>query len=552
MTTNTPSHHVTQPVSATVWLEEPSVTSAADPIKQKNNSPTAPNHPISAAEPTKHLNPLVQSPSSTPAQPNTQDPQDLVSSASTSYQNGPPHSSPIPPTNLHPTAAFSQLTPPLSSQPQPTIPYQERSSPPSYHPSASSSLPKPPPRTSTFLSRSISADLQPETLPPNQFSQQSNQAHEYRQSNATNRFSSLLSVSNRETAQYPTVSVSQSQSMPSEHNLPPISTAPVSTPPTLTPIQHSHEEPSMACRTTRDSQNFNYTQDAFRPPPYGTQHPQAKLFEGIEQMQKREGHFRERPTQNNNARSTFNAPSHEEHIRPVSHWHAGQHQTIDNHSKSQFRGSLGYPPHVINYRQSNFRPPPICNEVGRNMGREGQFRSTPYERTSDPRNARESPIPLIAMQMSWEAMLEALQSYEDDDQNSSRTQFLEMYSDLMKCYEAKCAVTYDTIDNACINQIISSRIPFLVDSVTAPVEDETPQDVQQKLVVKQKFVEAMERLQADQMPTKRRGNLPKESTAYLRKWFEDHYDNPCKFRIVFPASCYHLEVLSLSLQPCDF
>lgn len=98
----------------------------------------------------------------------------------------------------------------------------------------------------------------------------------------------------------------------------------------------------------------------------------------------------------------------------------------------------------------------------------------------------------------------------------------------MNAYEEKCDIIYDATDASCVSLILASRVPFLEDTITAPVDDETPEDARQKLIVKKKFVEAMEKLQEDQLPTKRRGNLPKESTTYLKKWFDDHYDHPCK------------------------
>lgn len=113
--------------------------------------------------------------------------------------------------------------------------------------------------------------------------------------------------------------------------------------------------------------------------------------------------------------------------------------------------------------------------------------------------------------------------------NTERNAFLNTYTDLMTAYEEKCDAIFDAADSTCINLIVNARIPFLVDTMTAPVDDETAEDAQQKLIVKRKFVDAMQRLQEDQLPTKRRGNLPKESTSYLRRWFDAHYDHPCKF-----------------------
>lgn len=122
---------------------------------------------------------------------------------------------------------------------------------------------------------------------------------------------------------------------------------------------------------------------------------------------------------------------------------------------------------------------------------------------------------------------DSLRSFQNGPATPDRIEFLNRYTELMNAYEDKCDTIYDATDAACVKLILDSRVPFLEDTVTAPVDDETAEDARQKLIVKKKFVESMENLQGDQLPTKRRGNLPKESTAYLKKWFDEHYDHPC-------------------------
>lgn len=141
------------------------------------------------------------------------------------------------------------------------------------------------------------------------------------------------------------------------------------------------------------------------------------------------------------------------------------------------------------------------------------------------------------MGLSWELIREAVKAYQSPENAAEREEFLNTYLELLKADDEKCDAVYDAVDTACVGLIVNSRVPYLLDTITAPVDDETPEDAQQKLIVKRKFVEAMERLQGDQLPTKRRGNLPKESTAYLKRWFDHHYDHPCKFRL---ALCSHV------------
>lgn len=126
------------------------------------------------------------------------------------------------------------------------------------------------------------------------------------------------------------------------------------------------------------------------------------------------------------------------------------------------------------------------------------------------------------------AILEALETMKAKPPTKERNEFIADVTELIECYEQKLNIYYDSVESKCVSLILDSRIPHLEDTITTPIDDETQEDAEQKLIVKKKFVESIEKLQDDQLPTKRRGNLPKESTAYLKKWFEQHYDYPCK------------------------
>lgn len=102
------------------------------------------------------------------------------------------------------------------------------------------------------------------------------------------------------------------------------------------------------------------------------------------------------------------------------------------------------------------------------------------------------------------------------------------YEQLSTAYEERWNAIFDSANECCVSLVLHSKVPRINDTFSEPVDDESIEDAQHKLAVKKEFVTAMEKLQEDQLPTKRRGNLPKESTAYLKKWFEDHSDHPCK------------------------
>lgn len=143
--------------------------------------------------------------------------------------------------------------------------------------------------------------------------------------------------------------------------------------------------------------------------------------------------------------------------------------------------------------------------------------------------------------VGWDGGLvkEAVRAFDGGGQGVERAEFTGAYLELVKAYEEKLDAVFDAADAACVELIVGARVPYLVDTITAPVDDETEEDARQKLVVKQRFVDAMERLQEDLLPTKRRGNLPKESTAYLKRWFDEHYDHPCRFGLLFTACSEH-------------
>lgn len=578
MASSTPSHQVSQPIAAT-WLDDPPVPAAPDPLKQNNGSPTA---PISTSDHTKPPTTTVTS-VSLPVHVHG-DSQDQASSLSLSYQN--PSSSPPLTTQAQQSAHFSNVPSPSQNQAQ-SFGHQERS--PVVQQSQALSDPKRSSPNNVFIPSS--AQLQPETLPPNQFGQLQQQTQDDRQSTASNRFANLLNVSNRANAQYPVV-VSQPQPVHSDQFLPPAGHP-------ASQAQQIPNDSMMGYRAFRDVQsgsNPRYTQNGLASQPYQASHAQNKLFEGIEQMAKQESQFlhTQGPPHVNQAQG------HEEQIRRQLQSPSRQHQqafqqwqtrvphssSLPQHSQAQnptYAHQNGYQlpmgsqgqlhgrdsSHLRDqayeaankYRGVNgirnvqsdgsshmngYRPLPSARSLQHTNGlrpvhldgrADSGYRTTHGIDMSNgtrtipngrSRNGPEQTIAYHAMGISWELVSEAVKAYQSPENTADREEFLATYLELLRAYEDKCEAVYDSVDAACVGLIVNSRVPYLVDTITAPVDDETPEDAQQKLIVKKKFVEAMERLQGDQLPTKRRGNLPKESTAYLKRWFDEHYDHPCK------------------------
>lgn len=100
---------------------------------------------------------------------------------------------------------------------------------------------------------------------------------------------------------------------------------------------------------------------------------------------------------------------------------------------------------------------------------------------------------------------------------------------LYQRFEERCKEIFCAADQYCLSLVLESHVPYVEDTLGELAEDETEDDALYKLAVKKKFVEVVEKLQEDELPTQRRGNLPKESIAYLKKWFDEHSAHPCKF-----------------------
>lgn len=585
MASNRPSHQVSQLIAATK-LEETPVPTATDPKKENNLSPTGPNNSLSTnghrTVPTTTVTSV-----SLPI-PVQADSQDQGSSLSFGYQN-PSSSSPLTTHGAQSTQFSQTASVPSPQQNQVQASGLHERSPLNQQSHRQLDLKQSSPNN-VFIP--VSAHLQQDKLPPNQFGHLQPQNQDDRQNSATNRFANLLNVSNTATAQYPSL-VPQPQVVHSEQFLPPGAHQGSHAQPTT-------NEPPLAYRTLREDQsgqNPRYNHSGMATPQYQASHAQNKLFEGIEQMEKQDSQLLQSQTPSHNQQFQ----GHEEQIRrQVQNPTRQRHQTVQQWqrrlqqsnslpqhsqalysayphqngyqvpmgSQSQFHGiehghlrdsafeaankyrgvgAMRTLQNESSTHMNGFRPLPSARSLQHSNG----FRPVNVDGRGDSSFRAENGMDMSGrartmangisphgrdqssgshgMGLSWELIREAVKAYQSPENATDREEFLNTYLELLKSYDENCDAVYDAVDTACVGLITNSRVPYMLDTITAPVDDETPEDAQQKLIVKRKFVEAMERLQGDQLPTKRRGNLPKESTAYLKRWFDQHYDHPCKF-----------------------
>lgn len=135
------------------------------------------------------------------------------------------------------------------------------------------------------------------------------------------------------------------------------------------------------------------------------------------------------------------------------------------------------------------------------------------------------------LRMSYQ-MLRAYYVREKKNMANERRHFVFSYADMLRAYDGLGDYFLDVANQRCVELAAEARIPNLRDASIVKLEDETAEEVEGKREVKLKYQEAVEKLQSNQMPAKRRGNLPKEGIEYLKKWFYDHYDYPCKLKVL--------------------
>lgn len=111
--------------------------------------------------------------------------------------------------------------------------------------------------------------------------------------------------------------------------------------------------------------------------------------------------------------------------------------------------------------------------------------------------------------------------------------FIFAYSDMLYAYDELGDKFLHVANQRCIELVAEARIPYLRDEMVTRLEDET-EDFARKRVVRLKYQKAVEKLQDSLMPPRRRSNLPKEGVEYMKKWFRDRYDYPCKLYL-FPC-----------------
>lgn len=101
--------------------------------------------------------------------------------------------------------------------------------------------------------------------------------------------------------------------------------------------------------------------------------------------------------------------------------------------------------------------------------------------------------------------------------------------ELLSAYDMECREARACVDNMCRELVANAYIPRLEGRGYSKMGSESAEDYEHKLAIHDMFVDTVEKLQTGQLlPTSNRGNLPKECVQYLKKWFNDHYDHPCK------------------------
>lgn len=103
------------------------------------------------------------------------------------------------------------------------------------------------------------------------------------------------------------------------------------------------------------------------------------------------------------------------------------------------------------------------------------------------------------------------------------------YAETLRAHDAIGDYYMDKVDQQCTQLVLDARIPYVRDSTVVRLIDESEEDSKRKQEVKLEHQLAVERLQNNEEPAKRRSNLPKDGIVVLKKWITEHYDHPCKF-----------------------
>lgn len=104
--------------------------------------------------------------------------------------------------------------------------------------------------------------------------------------------------------------------------------------------------------------------------------------------------------------------------------------------------------------------------------------------------------------------------------------------ELFSAYEMQCEAARASVDRICRDLVATSYIPRLECTGYSKMGNESTEDSEHKLAIHNMFIDAVERLQTGVVPTSNRCNLPKECVTYLKQWFDDHFDHPCKCTIL--------------------
>lgn len=113
---------------------------------------------------------------------------------------------------------------------------------------------------------------------------------------------------------------------------------------------------------------------------------------------------------------------------------------------------------------------------------------------------------------------------------TERTEFYEKYLRLLDLYDQDIEDCMKNARRVCLENALSTHIPFIDDKAVVCVDGETEEESIGKVTVRRRFVLAVDRFQKQSQEVKQRGNLPKEATNLLKKWFQKNLDHPCKLK----------------------
>lgn len=106
------------------------------------------------------------------------------------------------------------------------------------------------------------------------------------------------------------------------------------------------------------------------------------------------------------------------------------------------------------------------------------------------------------------------------------------YAEMLRGCDAMDDLVMKRIEEDCTQLVLDAHIPYLDDVVVNKTESETEADLEQKRKVHVEHRQAIKRIQDGKTELKSKRRLPREGTAVLKGWLNEHRDHPCKLYII--------------------